>query len=64
MVIMTEPNKESNVTKITITREQMEEVIEKAATESNSDYYICPFCYARRTKEHTVVHKRTCTGLR
>jgi hypothetical protein len=61
---MTEPNKESNIKKITMTREEMKEAIEKAATESNSDYYICPLSYARRPKEHVVVHKRTCTGLR
>jgi ribosomal protein L40E len=47
-----------------MTLQEMQEAIEKAASESNTDHYICPFCYARRPKEHVVVHKRACTGLR
>jgi hypothetical protein len=47
-----------------LSRKQMGDEIEKAANESNSDFYICPYCFARRPKEHVEVHKRTCTELR
>ena len=51
-----------NVKKITMTREEMKEAIEKAATESNSDYYICPFCCDRKRIEYIAVHKTRSTG--
>jgi hypothetical protein len=59
-----EPTNNGVVKIKTMSRERMEEAIEKVASESNSDYYICPFCYTRRPKEHVVVHKKACTGLR
>jgi len=52
-----------NVTKIRMTRNEMGEAIEKAAAESNSDYYICPFCYGRKPKKDAAVHKTTCPDL-
>jgi hypothetical protein len=44
-------------------REEMEEEIQKAASGSNSDDYICPFCDTHMPKEQLSVHKETCTEL-
>jgi hypothetical protein len=52
------------VTRITKSRKELEEEIEKAANASNSDNYVCPYCYAVRPKAHVEVHKKTCTELR
>jgi len=46
------------------TRKELESEIEKAANESDSDNYTCPFCYSIRPKQHVEVHKKTCSELR
>ena len=39
-------NETNNLVRVkTMIRQEMEEAIEKAAPESNSDHYIYPFCY-------------------
>jgi len=62
---MTDQNNDNTtVKKITRSRKQMEDQIEKAAIESTKvDLYTCPFCYSHEPKAHVDNHKKTCSEL-
>jgi len=64
---MTDQNNDSSTTvkKITKTRKQMEEEIERVASQEtdSKDNYTCPYCYSHQPKNHVDIHKKECPEI-